>query len=323
MDGSAESGRAGVSILTGDCRAVLPTLPSQSAHCVVTSPPYYGLRDYDHADQIGREATPAAYVDALTGIFRKVRHVLRDDGLLFLNLGDSYAPGKQLLGIPWRVAFAMQDDGWLLRSEIIWSKTFPKPERVKDRPTTSHERFFMFSKGRRYFYDAEAVAVPVKPRTQRRRAEDIAKNHGLTEAHFAAIRAVGMTQTGKARETQTGTGRNKPEIQALADEAKAVLKGNYHEFLTGEKANLRTVWTVGSSKYPGVHTAVFPPALIEPCIKAGCPVGGTVLDPFGGAGTTALVAAQLGRRAIVIELNPDFARAARDRLGPLASQEAA
>lgn len=307
-----------VRIFVGDCREILRSLPDSSVHCCVTSPPYYGLRDYGHPDQIGSEKSPADYVSEMVSVFQKVRRVLRDDGTLWLNLGDSYGKGKQLLGIPWRVAFALQDDGWVLRSEIIWSKTAHKPERVKDRPTTSHERFFLFSKGQRYFYDADAIAVPSassKGRPQRRRAEEIAASAGLTSAHFDAIRAVGITDVGKARVTQSGTGRNKPEVQALADEAKAALKGYYREFLIGDTVNIRSVWTVDTTTYPGMHTAVFPAGLIEPCIKAGCPVDGTVLDPFGGAGTTAVVANRLQRKSIIIELNEAYADLARDRLG--------
>ena len=306
-----------VRIINADCREALRSLPGQSVHCCVTSPPYFGLRDYEHADQMGREATPAEYVSALVSVFREVRRALHDDGTLWLNLGDSYGKAKQLLGIPWRVAFAMQDDGWTLRSEVIWSKSAHKPERVRDRPTNSHERLFLFSKGPRYHYDAAAVAVPSassKGRPQRKRAEQIAAEAGLTDAHFAAIRSVGITDVGKARGTQTGTGRNRPEIQALADEAKTALKGYYREFLIGDTVNLRSVWQVDTTTYPGVHTAVFPLGLVEPCVKAGCPVGGVVLDPFGGAGTVGVVARALGRSAILIELNPKYAAMARARI---------
>lgn len=307
-----------VDIKVGDCRNLLRRMAPGEVHCCVTSPPYWGLRDYGHPDQIGAEAAPADYVAEMVSVFREVRRVLRDDGTLWLNLGDTYGKGKQLLGIPWRVAFALQEDGWVLRSEIIWSKTVHKPERVKDRPTTSHERFFLFSKGQRYYYDAEAVATPSassQGRPQRRRAEQIAKEAGLTDEHLAAIRAVGITDVGKARVTQSGVGRNKADVQALADEAKTVLKGYYREFLIGDTVNLRTVWRVDATTYPGIHTAVFPPALIEPCIKAGSPIGGLVLDPFGGSGTTGLVAQSLGRRAVLIEINDEYAAAARERIG--------
>jgi DNA modification methylase len=304
-----------VRILDGDCREVLKTLSSESVHLVVTSPPFWQQRDYGVDGQIGREATPAEYVRALVGVFREVRRVLRKDGLLFLNIGDTRRR-KQLLGIPWRVALALQDDGWMLRQDIVWAKTAHKPERVRDRPTTAHEPLFMFSRGPRYFYDDAAVAVPSKSaqgRPQRRRAEELAAAAGLTPAHLAAIRSVGITDVGKARQTQSGTGRNKANVQTLADEAKVVLKGYYREFLIGDTVNLRSVWTVDATLSDRGHTAMFPPALVEPCIKAGCPVGGTVLDPFLGSGTTAVVAERLGRSCIGIELSPEEAAGARER----------
>jgi DNA modification methylase len=313
-----------VRIIEGDARRVLRTLPESSASLIVTSPPYWQQRDYGVSGQLGQEDTVAEYVAAIVGVFSEARRVLRKDGLLFLNIGDTRRQ-KRLLGIPWRVALAMQDDGWILRQDIVWAKTAHKPERVRDRPTTAHEPLFMFSKSARYHYDAAAVAVPSKSaqgRPQRRRAEEIAREAGLTPEHIAAIRSVGINDVGKARRTQTGTGRNRPEVQSLADEAKAVLKGYYREFLIGDTVNLRSVWTVESTVHDGSHTAVFPRALIEPCILAGCPVGGTVLDPFIGAGTTAIVAQALGRSCIGIELHPGEAEAARQRLG-LFGQEAA
>lgn len=306
-----------VQIMQGDCREVLRTLPAESVHCVVTSPPYFGLRDYDHPEQIGAESSVELYVEELRNVFSEMRRVLRQDGTFWLNLGDSYGPSKQLLGVPWQVAFALQRDAWILRSEVIWNKGQHKPEKVKDRPTNSHERLFLFTKSKSYFYDAAAVALPSSAalgRPQRKRAEEIATAAGLTEEHFRAIRSVGITDVGKGRATQSGTGRNAPEVQALADEAKSVLKGYYREFLIGDTVNLRSVWNVASTAFAGVHTAVFPPDLIIPCIKAGCPIGGTVLDPFGGAGTTGLVANYLGRNAILIELNPEYAAMAERRI---------
>ena len=293
-------------------------MESESINVVVTSPPYYHQRDYGHPDQTGLEKTPAEFVTQMVSVFSEVKRLLRHDGLIFLNLGDSYGAGKQLLGIPWRTAFALQDNGWILRSEIIWNKLSAKPERVRDRPSNSHERIFMFSRSARYYYDAAAVALPSKTcsgRSQRIRAEQLALEGGLSREHIAAIRAVGISDTGKSRATQSGTGRNKPEIQELAAEAKRVLKGYYREFITGETVNLRSVWTTASSPSRNAHTAVFPPALIEPCIKAGCPAGGMVLDPFIGSGTTAQVARNLGRSCIGIEVNPDVASDARGRLG--------
>lgn len=303
-------------ILVGDCRSILPTIESNSVNCCVTSPPYFGLRNYDHPDQIGIEATPAAYVTQIVSVLREVRRVLHEDGTVWLNLGDSYGRGKQLLGIPWRVAFALQDDGWVLRSEIIWAKSAHKPERVRDRPTTAHERLFLLAKSPSYYYnyDAVAVASSAATRPQRRRAEELATAAGLTADHLAAIRSGGITDAGKSKETQSGTGRNTESVVKLASEAKAALGGYYREFLIADSVNLRSVWNVPATRYPGIHTAVFPPGLIEPCIKAGCPEGGIVLDPFAGSGTTGIVAAQINRSSILIEINPTYGAAALKRI---------
>lgn len=358
-----------VQIITGDCRDVLKTLPDQSVHCVVTSPPYFGLRDYGIAEQIGLEQTPDAFVAELVAVFREARRVLRDDGTLWLNLGDSYwtakgasmgvdpkqparrgwvrpqdrpAPvglkGKDLIGIPWRVAFALQADGWYLRQDIIWHKPNPMPESVQDRCTKAHEYIFLLSKSDRYHFDAAAIAeasckgdagssfdtgktaghqsgrLATGERAQSRRARELAEKAGLTDKHIAAIRSVGVTDVGKAQVTQSGFGKNTADVIALASEAKAVLGGYYREFLISDTRNKRSVWEVATMPYSGAHFATFPPALIEPCILAGCPVGGTVLDPFGGAGTTAMVADRLQRNAITIELNPEYVAIQRERL---------
>jgi len=295
----------------GDCRDVLRSLPAGSAQTCVTSPPYFGLRDYGVAGQIGLEPTPDAFVAEMVAVFREVRRVLADDGTLWLNLGDSYAntgasgpqgksgdrasrtftaaamgsginglpPGlkpKDLIGIPWRVAFALQADGWWLRSDIIWHKPNPMPESVTDRPTSAHEHVFLLAKSARYFYDAEAV-----------------KEQSLT---------------------------NDPRRPYTSEGAKA-LDGRT-EWKSGQKRegndfasrNLRNVWTVATQPFSGAHFATFPPALIDPCIKAGSRPGDTVLDPFGGAGTTGLVADRLGRNAVLIELNPEYAALAQNRI---------
>lgn len=376
----------------GDCREVLASLPAESVNCVVTSPPYWGLRDYGVAGQLGLEPTPEAYVEAMVGVFREVRRVLRRDGTLWLNLGDSYyrdpargnqedgghaglstartaasamqsrarglMPEKNLVGIPWRVALALQADGWILRCDVIWNKPALMPSSVRDRPTRSHEYVFLLTRSPRYWYDADAIAEPVADssiahwrqnvddqagsgrapgktngrmravggtrRPQAIRAAHLAVEAGLTEDHIAAIRAVGITDTGKAR-VQTGTGRNRADVQALADEAKEALGGYYREFLTADTRNARSVWTIPVEGYDGDHLAVFPRKLVEPCVKAGCPAGGTVLDPFAGSGTTLLVAQALGRKAVGIDLNPDYlAQAlARNAQAPLGLAEAA
>jgi DNA modification methylase len=348
-----------IDIHIGDCREVLKTLPSKSVNCCVTSPPYWGLRDYQTGtweggdpncphmrttkiskdtvtghkamheqgnvvgdaiyrstcpkcgavrkdSQLGLEETPSQFVNNLVQVFREVHRVLRDDGTLWLNLGDSYynyrADGKQvkqtvsstrqdfpessphrankidglkqkdLIGIPWRVAFALQNDGWYLRQDIIWHKPNPMPESVKDRCTKSHEYIFLFSKNKNYYYDNESI---------------------------------------KEKATDWGT-RDRTD-------------GKYHNEGTGlqphsgleksyETKNKRSVWTVTTKPYREAHFAVFPTELIEPCVKAGCPEEGTVLDPFGGSGTTGLVADRLGRNAKIIELNKDYIELANNRV---------
>lgn len=282
---------------------VLKTLPDQSIHCCVTSPPYFNLRDYQNAEQIGFEASPDKYVEKIVRVFREVKRVLRDDGTLWLNLGDSYAAGggvrgmhksgskqksnkgsdglmkvatpinlktKDLIGIPWRVAFALQDDGWYLRQDIIWHKTNPMPESVTDRCTKSHEYIFLLSKSKKYYYDNEAIKEPVVKATVKRLSQPALN-----------------TQKGSLRVPFKTNG----PMKAVGDK---------------ELRNKRSVWTVTTKPFKGTHFAVFPPDLIEPCVLAGCPEGGVILDPFGGAGTTALVAAKHHRVAALIELNQDY-----------------
>lgn len=297
-------------IMTGDCEILLKSLAAKSIDCCITSPPYLGLRDYGHPGQIGLEDTPQKFVAKIVAIFQLIRHVLKDDGTVWLNIGDSYArtgsdgacgvsarvgntrsgeqrrnctppPGlknKDLFAIPWRLALALQDDGWYLRSDIIWHKTNAMPESVTDRPTKSHEYLFLLSKSERYFFDAEAIKEP----------------HSVTE-------------------------------------------GSYR--------NRRSVWSIPTKPFKGAHFATMPPELVEPCVMAGtsakghCPTCGlrwqrdkaknwrqgcqceamepipdVVLDPFGGAGTTALVATRLGRHAIMMELMPDYAKIAQQRI---------
>jgi len=287
-----------VRILRGDCRDVLPALPAGSVHCCVTSPPYFGLRSYlpeGHPDkrlEIGLEETPDAYVAKMVSVFREVRRVLRDDGTLWLNLGDSYAGSgkgsgaggkpKDLIGIPWQVAFALRADGWWLRSHIIWHKPNPMPESVADRPTSSHESIFLLAKSAQYYFDADAVREPYS----RNWFDRIASRTG---GKSDKMRRIPLARKGK---------RNRDRNDGGQPQGNGRLEGR----------NIRDVWTVASQPFGDAHFAAFPPALIEPCIKAGCPEGGgTVLDPFGGAGTTGLVADRLKRNAILIELNPTYA----------------
>lgn len=431
--------------LHGDCLDLLPALSPKSVQCVVTSPPYYALRDYglppthwpevtyapmsglppitipgcdpdcDHAwgepirapwanenpgpngrakngessrsrgvtsgelcqrcggwrGCLGLEPDPLMYVAHLVLIFRHIRAALADDGVCWLNLGDSYAAGgnggggkfmamrahkgwgfraerrgaetpplgtkvKDLLGVPWRVAFALQADGWYLRSDVIWSEPNCMPESANDRPTRAHEYVFLLTTSKRYYYDAVAVAETVRRgsagslfttgktaehqqgrasqlardaqpvRPQLRRAHELAQQAGLTDAHIAAIRASGITDTGKTAATQTGTGSNTEAVQRLAAEAKAALGGYWREFLLAPTRNRRTVWSIPTARYDGAHYAVMPDALADLCIRAGSRPGDTVLDCFGGTGTVARRALALGRRAILMELNPSY-----------------
>lgn len=294
-------------ILHGDCRTVLRTQPSGAVQTCVTSPPYYGLRDYGVAGQIGLEQTPAGYVAELVAVFAEVRRVLRDDGTLWLNLGDSYAnvgratrapdaksdgremttrpaggaKPKDLLGIPWRVAFALQADGWYLRSDIIWHKPNPMPESIKDRPTSAHEHVFLLAKSERYFYDADAI-----------REEWADGRKGASGA--------------KSLPYSAGSGRQ----DTLAAEGKAGL--GVSPATVGR--NARNVWTIAPKPFKGSHFATMPIDLAERCILAGSRIGDTVLDPFGGSGTTGLAATRLSRKAILIELNSEYVEMASRRV---------
>ena len=345
-------------ILTGDVREMLKAMPDESVHCCVTSPPYWGLRDYgtaaweggaaecDHKrevafsekalakstispaantghaqepfkescgkcgarridSQLGLEATPDEYVANMIAVFRDVRRVLRADGTLWLNLGDSYAANrsyqvtdnkhtdvgnnsamqvpaglkpKDLVGIPWRVAFALQSDGWWLRSDIIWSKPNPMPESVTDRPTKAHEYVFLLSKSARYYYNAEAIKEPDAGHNGTRPFRAETEGVILGRATFP--------HGGLSTEWESGWGRNK-----------------------------RSVWTVATQPYSEAHFATFPEELVKPCILAGCPEGGGVLDPFFGSGTTGVVAKRAGRDYIGIELNPEYVAMAEKRIG--------
>lgn len=304
-----------ITLFHGDCREVLRQLPDESVDCCVTSPPYFGLRDYGVEGQIGLEQTPDTYVAELVAVFREVRRVLKDDGVCWINLGDSYASQggerkygssdggtgrgpatdrigcaglkpKDLIGIPWQVAFALRADGWYLRQDIIWAKPNPMPESVTDRCTKAHEYIFLLSKNERYWYDAEAIKEPQKESSIKR----------------AAYRLGGFAKADDAGEHVSYV-NNPNTVEATRLRA-----------LNGEGANKRSVWTVPTHSFPSAHFATFPPKLIEPCIKAGCRAGGTVLDPFNGAGTTGLVAMNLNCKYIGIELNRDYLDMSASRL---------
>lgn len=354
-----------VRIINGDCREVLAALPAASAHCCVTSPPYFGLRDYGHAGQIGLEQTPDAFVAEMVAVFREVRRVLRDDGTLWLNLGDSYCStdkwgggvggntGKQtvstdgsvpswavrsrkpsfegikpkdMIGIPWMVAFALRADGWWLRQWHPWVKRNPMPESTQDRPTSACETVFLLTKSATCYYDYESVKRTMAEASVKRLAQDVAAQEGSARANGGAktngtMKAVGGDkQRGHSRrhagfndrwdsmereeQRQSRAFRNSDFfVQSIDGPAGAV--GNDREI---------TAFDVATQPFRDAHFATFPPSLIEPMILAGCPVGGTVLDPFGGAGTTGMVADRLQRNAILVELNPDYAAMAERRI---------
>jgi len=458
-------------ILHGNALEVLATLEANSLHSCVTSPPYWGLRDYStspvqwpevmfmpmsglpamtipaQACELGQEADPWAFVGHIVAIFREVRRVVRQDGTLLLNIGDSYVsssktaeyapngstvkqgakleqlrarsrparggdlPQKNLLGIPWRVAFALQADGWVLRQDIIWQKPNPMPESVQDRCTKAHEYIFLLSKSPRYYWDKDAISEPLagssvlrlsqnlegqagsgrvpgktngtmkavsahSPRNTFKRADskrsapilgqaygthrpdraaspaavvedfikaidrgssftvgktaehqqgragqgprrvqlgralELAEQHGLTEAHLNALRAVGLSGETARGDLQTGTGKNDPEVQRLADEARAVLGSYAREFLIGTTRNRRTVWSIPTTPFKEAHYAVMAPALARDLILVSTPPGGMVLDPFLGSGTTQREALKVGRECLGIELHPENIRLA-------------
>jgi DNA modification methylase len=328
---------ASSTIMIGDCLKVLRGLPDGMAQTCVTSPPYYGLRDYGHVGQIGLEETPDAYVARLVDVFREVRRVLRDDGTLWLNIGDSYAraggeggcgpnaqvgntksgeqrrnlvppsgcKAKDLLGIPWMVAFALRADGWFLRSDIIWHKPNPMPESVRDRPTSAHEHVFLLTKRGAYFYDAEAIRQPLADASYVRLAQDVESQAGSARANGGAKTNGPMKAVGGDKQR----GHSRRHV-GFNDRWDAMSKAEQQ----AGGANARNVWTIATQPYSGAHFATMPPALAERSIKAGSRPGDMVLDPFGGAGTTGLVADRLGRSATLIELNPEYARLARERI---------
>ncbi len=296
----------------GDSLEVARGLDRGSVQTIVTSPPYYGLRDYGEDGQIGGEASVEEYVERMVTLFRELREVLADDGTLWLNLGDSFSstggkagvgpnavvgstlrqaeartrpsstlPPKNLIGVPWRVAFALQADGWILRSDIIWAKPNPMPESVTDRPTKAHEYLFLFAKSPKYFYDAAAIKEPAKT--------------GFNGSDF---------HTGKTAEHQLGRASKQPRFGGNKQNGGRTYSGN--EYAPNGLANKRSVWNVATVPFPGSHFAVYPPELIRPCILAGSRQGDIVLDPFSGSGTTGMVATQEGRRYVGIDLNAEY-----------------
>jgi site-specific DNA-methyltransferase (adenine-specific) len=276
----------------GDCRQVLPTLPAKSVHACITSPPYWKKRSYlavDHPSkplEIGQESTVRRYIDTLVGVFRQVARVLISRGTLWLNIGDSYADkdcasaagvkSGDLIGLPWRLAMALQAEGWLLRSSIVWAKPNPKPEGgLTNRPTKSHEYMFLLAKQQDYHYDIDAIREP--------------------------ITSTGGASFGKQRHSTEGTGAQSRRLKSAAARNHPLGK------------NKRDVWKIPVRSFPGAHFAVFPTGLVRPCILAGCPPRRKVIDPFAGSGTVGQVAEELGRDAVLIELNPVYVEMQKGR----------
>ena len=314
-----------MTLLLGDALNTLQTLPSGSAQCCVTSPPYFGLRDYGVDGQVGLEDTPTDYVATMVAIFREVRRVLAEDGTLWLNLGDSYytKPNgqrasktlagfkhKELIGIPWRVAFALQEDGWWLRSDIIWSKPNPMPESVTDRPTRAHEYIFLLTKAARYYYDAEAIREQMAASTLQRLSQDIDSQRGSTRGHGGGVKVM---KTVRRVDKQRGHGRRHNGFNDRWDEMTK-------QEQQAHGRNKRDVWEVATQPFSEAHFAVYPEKLITPCILAGSRHGDTILDPFTGSGTTGVVAARYGRDFLGIELNPAYLAIAQRRIDAEAEQ---
>lgn len=320
-------------IIVGDALSELKRMETESVDCCITSPPYYNLRDYGIDGQIGLETIPEEYISKLVDVFREVRRVLKQDGTLWLNIGDSYAGSgkgkrdthtrnmgnkgtlnnsalqgnfknaeikpKDLIGIPWLLAFALRKDGWYLRQDIIWQKPNCMPESVRDRCTRSHEYIFLLSKSKQYYYDSEAISEPIAGSSTKRYLQNI-------EAQKGSDRQPGKTN-----------GNMKAVLPRFGGEKYAkgsIRTKNGNVYIPSLRRNKRDVWTVSTAGFKGAHFAVFPEKLIEPCILAGCKEGGTVLDPFCGSGTTGVVAAKNNRNFIGVEINPQYAELARKRI---------
>lgn len=328
-------------IICGDALEQLKGLEPESVNTCVTSPPYYNLRDYGTPGQIGTENTPEEYINRLVAVFREVRRVLRPDGTLWINIGDSYAGSgkgrmadgthylgkpsksgeykgvtagslkktvaqgykpKDLIGIPWMLAFALRADGWYLRQDIVWSKSNCMPESVKDRCTKSHEFIFLLSKAPKYYFNAEAISEPIAGSSTKRYLQNLESQRGSDRQPGksngpmkAALPRFGGKKYGDCTEVEARTKSGRIYMPTM-------------------RRNKRDVWTVSTASFKGAHFAVFPEKLVEPCVLAGCPEGGTVLDPFAGSGTTGAVAKRLHRDFLGIEINAEYASMAADRI---------
>lgn len=305
-------------VINSDALSALKELPDESVHSCVTSPPYYALRDYGIDAQIGREDTPEEYIERLTAVFHELKRVLRSDGTFWLNISDTYCgtgskgkysdpknpkgrngqsvsiarkvvgcKQKDLIGIPWLLAFALRADGWYLRSDIIWQKENPMPESCKDRPTRCYEHIFLLTKSKRYYYDAAAIAEPISPATvahYKRRSKGNKYPEGIH----------GQSKAHKLNQLRDG--------------------GYYDDAIMPATRNKRDVWLINTVPYKGAHFAAFPPKLAETCILAGCPKDGIVIDPFFGSGTTGMAAKRLKRQYVGIELNSEYSTLAKERI---------
>lgn len=329
-------------IIIADALEALKGLSDNTIDCCITSPPYYGLRDYEVAGQIGLESSPQEYIEKMVEVFREVRRVLKPDGTLWLNISDSYAGSgkgtwnmpteerkkckqtylysasdatasvpkawdgikpKDLIGIPWMLAFALRADGWFLRQDIIWYKPNCMPESVKDRCTKSHEYVFLLSKSKRYFFDAEAISEPIAESSIRRYSQNIELQKG---SNRQPGKSNGTMKAALPRFGGKKYGENK-------NEEFRTKSGNI--YIPTLRRNKRDVWSVSTRGFKGAHFATFPEKLIEPCVLAGCREGGVILDPFFGSGTTGKVAKDNGRAFIGIELNPEYGELAAKRTG--------
>ena len=315
-------------VLLGDAAEQLRTLEAESVNACVTSPPYYNLRDYGAPGQIGMEATVEEYIENLVKVFREVWRVLRPDGTLWVNIGDSYATRsgpqpptntrnstghtrkrppsgfkyKDLIGVPWLLAFALRADGWYLRQDIVWNKSNCMPESVRDRCTKSHEFIFLLSKAERYYFNAEAISEPITGASTKRYLQNVDQQAGSFKQPGRSdrpMKAVAPRFGGEKYGSDTT-----PESRTKSGNA----------YTPKPRRNKRDVWTVSTSGFRGAHFAVFPEKLVEPCILAGCPAGGTVLDPFTGSGTTGMTAKRLGRNFVGIEINPEYQTMSTERI---------